>query len=59
MKARSIGFWLGPDRFGPDGAAWVVMQGSGLAKKFQSGLLTSYALIMLIGVVAAITWVLF
>ena len=63
-------FWLGRffwkrgdegtiNRFGPDGAAWVVMQGSGLAKKFQSGLLTSYALIMLIGVVAAITWVLF
>ncbi|KLI63967.1 NADH-quinone oxidoreductase subunit L [Aurantiacibacter marinus] len=63
-------FWLGRffwkrgdegtiNRFGPDGAAWVVLQGSGLAKKFQSGLLTSYALIMLIGLVAAVTWVLF
>jgi len=63
-------FWLGRffwrrgdegtiNRFGPDGAAWVVMQGSGLAKKFQSGFLTSYALIMLIGLVAAVTWVLF
>ncbi|AKQ42210.1 NADH: ubiquinone oxidoreductase subunit L [Aurantiacibacter atlanticus] len=63
-------FWLGRlfwkrgdegiiDRFGPNGAAWAVSQGSVLAKKFQSGYLTSYALIMLIGLVAAITWVLF
>ena len=47
------------DRFGPDGAAWVVVQGAGAAKRFQSGYLTSYALIMLLGLVAAITWVLF
>ncbi|MBH5322723.1 NADH-quinone oxidoreductase subunit L [Aurantiacibacter sediminis] len=63
-------FWLGRffwkrgdegtiNRFGPDGAAWVVMQGSAFAKKVQSGYLTSYALIMLIGLVAAVTWVLF
>ena len=63
-------FWLGRvfwkqgdegtiNRFGPDGAAWVVAQGSTLAKKVQSGYLTSYALIMLLGLVAAITWVLF
>ncbi len=63
-------FWLGRffwkkgdegtiDRFGPNGVAWVVSQGSGLAKKVQSGYLTSYALIMLLGLVAAITWVLF
>ena len=63
-------FWLGRvfwkqgdeatiNRFGPDGAAWVVVQGAALAKKVQSGYLTSYALIMLIGVLAAITWVLF
>ena len=47
------------DRFGPNGIAWVVERGSGLAKKVQSGYLTSYALIMLLGLVAAITWVLF
>jgi len=47
------------DRFGPDGAAWVVAQGAGAAKRFQSGYVTSYALIMLLGLVAAITWVLF
>ena len=63
-------FWLGRifwqkgdkgliDRFGPDGAAALVVQGAGLAKKVQSGYLYSYALIMLLGLVAAITWVLF
>ncbi len=63
-------FWLGRqfwqrgdvgiiDRFGPNGAAWVVAQGAVAAKKVQSGYLYSYALIMLIGLVAAITWVLF
>jgi len=63
-------FWLGRlfwkrgdegiiDRFGPDGAAWVVEQGAVVAKRVQSGYLTSYALIMLLGLVGAITWVLF
>ena len=47
------------DRFGPDGAAWVVAQGAGAAKRLQSGYVTSYALIMLLGLVAAVTWVLF
>ncbi|MXO90340.1 NADH-quinone oxidoreductase subunit L [Pontixanthobacter aquaemixtae] len=62
-------FWLGRkfwiigdqgiiDRFGPNGAAWVVEKGSLAAKKVQSGYLNSYALIMLLGLVAAITWVL-
>ncbi|MEO6153788.1 MAG: NADH-quinone oxidoreductase subunit L [Croceibacterium sp.] len=62
-------FWLGRqlwqrgdqgiiDRFGPDGAAWVVAKGSVVAKRVQSGYLTSYALIMLLGLVAAVTWVL-
>ncbi len=62
-------FWLGRvfwqrgdkgiiDRFGPDGAAWVVSKGAAAAKRVQSGYLYSYALIMLLGLVAAITWVL-
>ncbi|MFZ1741725.1 MAG: NADH-quinone oxidoreductase subunit L [Pontixanthobacter sp.] len=62
-------FWLGRkfwiigdqgiiDRFGPNGAAWAVMQGTAAAKKVQSGYLYSYALVMLLGLVAAITWVL-
>jgi NADH-quinone oxidoreductase subunit L len=62
-------FWLGRllwkrgdegiiDRFGPDGAAWVVEWGAVAAKRAQSGYLTTYALIMLLGLVAAISWVL-
>jgi len=54
-KAGDVGFI---DRFGPNGAAWVVVQGTGLARRLQSGLLTSYALWMLIGLVAAVSWVL-
>ncbi|WP_239805641.1 NADH-quinone oxidoreductase subunit L [Croceicoccus hydrothermalis] len=60
-------FWLGRkfwkwgdvgfiDRFGPNGAARVVASGSRLAAKVQSGYLYSYALIMLLGLVAAISW---
>ena len=63
-------FWLGEklwkigdvgviDRFGPNGVAWVVEKGSVAAKKFQTGYLYSYALVMLLGLVAALTWVLF
>ncbi len=63
-------FWLGRkfwklgdvgtiDRFGPNGAAWVVERGSALAHRFQSGYVYTYALIMLLGLVAAVTWVLF
>ena len=63
-------FWLGRkfwtigdqgiiDRFGPDGAAWAVSKGAAAAKKMQSGYLYSYALIMLLGLVAAVTWILF
>ena len=44
------------DRFGPDGLTAVVAQGSVLAKRFQSGLVYSYALVMLIGVAAFATW---
>jgi NADH-quinone oxidoreductase subunit L len=47
------------DRFGPNGIAWVVAKGAVGARRVQSGFLTSYALIMLLGLVAAITWVLF
>ncbi len=61
-------FWLGDkfwklgdigliDRFGPNGAAWVVVQGSTYARRIQSGYLYSYALVMLLGLVAAVSWV--
>jgi NADH-quinone oxidoreductase subunit L len=55
-------FWKGGDegiidRFGPNGAAEIVAQGSSLAAKLQSGYLYTYALVMLIGLSAAATWV--
>jgi NADH-quinone oxidoreductase subunit L len=61
-------FWIGRqfwkrgdvgiiDRFGPDGAARLVAFGSGYAQRIQSGYLYSYALVMLLGLVAAISWV--
>ena len=37
------------DRFGPNGAAWVVAQGTRYAQKVQTGYLYSYALVMLLG----------
>jgi NADH-quinone oxidoreductase subunit L len=62
-------FWLGDkfwklgdigliDRFGPNGSAWMVLQGSRIASKLQTGYLYSYALVMLLGLTAAISWVL-
>ena len=44
------------DRFGPDGVSRLVATGSGFARRFQSGYLYSYALVMLIGIAAATTW---
>lgn len=55
-------FWRGDgrviDRFGADGAAALVSASSGVAKRFQSGAVYAYALVMLIGLAAAATWVL-
>ncbi|UYY58894.1 NADH-quinone oxidoreductase subunit L [Sphingomonas sp. S2-65] len=45
------------DRFGPNGLANVVRVGSIGAVKLQSGYLYTYAFIMLIGLTAALTWV--
>ncbi len=44
------------DRFGPHGAAEVVLQGSRLAVRFQTGYLYSYAFVMLLGLVGLATW---
>jgi NADH-quinone oxidoreductase subunit L len=46
------------DRFGPDGAAAVVAGGARAAKRFQSGYVYSYALVMLVGLAALAAWVL-
>ena len=61
-------FWLGRvfwkqgdvgiiDRFGPNGAAWVVTKGAVVAQKVQSGYLYSYALVMLLGLIGVVSWV--
>jgi len=54
-------FWKGGDqgtidRFGPNGMAWLVVQGGKVTRRLQSGYLYSYALVMLIGLAAAATW---
>ncbi|WP_221791837.1 NADH-quinone oxidoreductase subunit L [Aquisediminimonas sediminicola] len=44
------------DRFGPNGVAALVVSGSRLAGRLQSGYVYSYALVMLLGLAAAATW---
>ncbi|RYG26155.1 MAG: NADH-quinone oxidoreductase subunit L, partial [Burkholderiales bacterium] len=45
------------DRFGPNGIARLVQFGGVATAKLQSGYLYTYAFIMLIGLTAALTWV--
>ena len=45
------------DRFGPHGAAFAVGLGNRLTTRLQSGYVYSYALVMLLGLIAAATWV--
>ena len=44
------------DRFGPDGLAKLVVRGGGLTARLQSGYVYTYALVMLLGLTAAVTW---
>ncbi|MBB3763871.1 NADH-quinone oxidoreductase subunit L [Sphingomicrobium lutaoense] len=44
------------DRFGPHGAATAVGWGNRLTARLQSGYLYSYALVMLLGLIAAASW---
>ena len=44
------------DRFGPDGAAALVMAGTRVTTRIQSGYVYTYALVMLRGVAGAATW---
>ena len=46
----------GIDRFGPDGLTAVVAESSVLARRAQTGLVYSYALVMLLGVFGLMTW---
>jgi NADH-quinone oxidoreductase subunit L len=45
------------DRFGPHGAAYAVSVGNRVTARLQSGYVYSYALVMLLGLIAAATWV--
>ena len=45
------------DRFGPHGAATMVGVGNRLTARLQSGYVYSYALVMLLGLIAAASWV--
>ena len=45
------------DRFGPDGASAAVAFASRLSVRLQSGYIYTYALVMLLGLVAAVSWV--
>ncbi|WP_445192568.1 NADH-quinone oxidoreductase subunit L [Sphingomonas sp. Tas61C01] len=45
------------DRFGPNGSAWLVQVGTRAAGRLQTGYLYTYAFVMLIGLTAAVTWV--
>jgi NADH-quinone oxidoreductase subunit L len=45
------------DRFGPHGAAFAVGVGNRVTARMQSGYVYSYALVMLLGLIAAATWV--
>ncbi len=45
------------DRFGPHGAAYAVGVGNKVTARLQSGYVYSYALVMLLGLIAAATWV--
>ena len=45
------------DRFGPNGSAWLVAAGSRAAGRLQTGYVYTYAFVMLIGLTAAVTWV--
>ena len=54
-------FWVRGDQktidaLGPDGAAALVSQGAIVARRFQSGQLYAYALVMIIGLAAAAAW---
>ena len=61
--AKRVGalFWQGGDlglidRLGPDGLSGLVAEGSTVARRFQSGYLYAYAIVMLVGLAAAMTW---
>lgn len=47
------------DRFGPDGSAHASQKFAGVLSKFQSGFVYQYAFIMMIAVIAIVSWFVF
>ncbi len=47
------------DRFGPDGSAYVSKKVAAMFSKFQSGYLFQYAFVMMIAVIAIVSWFVF
>ena len=57
-------FWLAGDqntidRFGPDGSAKTTQKLAGLVSRFQSGFIYQYAFVMMIAVIAIMSWFVF
>ncbi len=56
-------FWKGDkhivDGLGPDGVASVSQRFAGVLSRFQSGYVFQYALIMILGLIALVTWMFF
>ncbi len=57
-------FWKFGDRefidgLGPDGFAWMSRKAAGRLSRFQSGFVYQYAFVMMIAVVAMVSWLLF
>ena len=57
------GFWFSDknivDRFGPDGVASLSQKCAGLISRFQSGYVYQYAFVMMITVIAIVSWFIF
>ena len=57
-------FWKGGDqnivdRFGPDGTAMVTKKIASLLSRFQTGYVFQYAFMMMVGLIALISWFVF
>lgn len=44
------------DRFGPDGAAWITRKFSALIRPLQTGYIYHYAFVLILGMLALMTW---
>ena len=63
-KGLGRAFWVAGDqntvdRLGPDGSAWVSRKFAGLLSWFQSGYVFQYAFVMMLGLIAIVSWLFF